>query len=352
VSLVATRSAEPPQPWPRRRLVLLYLGLFAGNAIAWLWAWSAGQGRATLVGMAALAYLLGLRHAVDADHIAAIDNVTRKLMQQGGRPVTVGLYFSLGHSTVVAAACVAVALVSGSVRSWLGQVSAVGGVVGTAVSAAFLLAIAAANLVTLSSVWRTWRAARGQPGDNATLTVQIEAQAELQGGILTRWLRPLMALIGRPSQMYWLGLLFGLGFDTASEIGLLGLSAAQASRHFPLWSIMVFPALFAAGMSLVDTTDGVLMTGAYGWALDAPHRKLSYNLIVTLASIVVAVIVGLLEVLGLIADRFSLGAGAWGLLAAANRHFGAIGCLIILGLLACWLTSVVVCRVRARPLQC
>jgi high-affinity nickel-transport protein len=327
----------------RRRIVAIYALLLAGNAGAWLWAATLFGDNPVLIGTALLAYMLGLRHAVDADHIAAIDNVTRKLMQQGQKPAGVGLYFSLGHSTVVALACAVIALMSVGLRARFAGLRDIGSLFGTGVSASFLLIIALANIVTLVSVWRALR--RGG----------VDAPANLPGGLLTRILKPMMAVISRPRHMYPLGFLFGLGFDTASEIGLLGISASQASHAVPLWTIMVFPALFTAGMSLIDTTDGLMMIGAYGWALVRPMRKLIYNFTITLFSILVALIVGALEALNLIADRYALGGGAWRWIGDLNDHFGAIGCAIVVSFLACWLLSVLLFRAyetqTVRPLK-
>jgi high-affinity nickel-transport protein len=310
------------------RVIAIYAGLLAGNAGAWLWALILFRGNPILVGTAVLAYVLGLRHAVDADHIAAIDNVTRKLMQQGQKPASVGLYFSLGHSTVVALACGAIALTSVTLQSHFAAMRDLGSLIGTGVSATFLLLIALANIVTLVSVWRTFQRAR--------LGGTALEPAPLAGGLLARLLRPLMVFIAKPWHMYLLGFLFGLGFDTATEIGLLGISASQASHAIPLLTIMVFPALFTAGMSLIDTTDGLVMVGAYGWAFVKPMRKLVYNLAITLFSILVALIIGALEALNLIAGKFALnnGLGRW--VSDLNDHFGAIGCAIILALAACW----------------
>src|SRR6185312_11421242 len=237
---------------------------------------------------ALLAYSFGLRHAVDADHIAAIDNVTRKLMQEGRRPIAVGFYFSLGHSTVVALATAAVAATASALQTRFEGFREVGGVIGTGVSALFLLAIAAINIVVLAAVWRTFRAVRrGAPLVEEDLEIFLSRR-----GILGRIFRPLFRLVGKSWHMYPLGFLFGLGFDTATEISLLGIAAAEASHGLPIWTILVFPALFTAGMSLVDTTDSVLMLGAYGWAFVKPIRKLYYNMTITLASVVVALAVG------------------------------------------------------------
>ena len=324
-----------PPPFTRR-LAGIYALLLAGNAAAWAWAFALFGDNPVLIGTAVLAYVLGLRHAVDADHIAAIDNVTRKLVQQGERPASVGLYFSLGHSTVVALACAAIALTSVSLSAHFAGLREIAGVFGTAISAGFLFIIALANIVSLASVWRTFR--RAQTG-----AAVIEL---MPGGLFSRMLRPLMTVIARPRQMYPLGFLFGLGFDTASEVGLLGISAAQASHAVPLWTIMVFPALFTAGMSLIDTTDGVLMTGAYGWAMAQPQRKLVYNFTVTLFSVLVALIIGVLETLGLIGSRFALSGAFWRWIGDLNSHFGAIGCAIIMTLRACWGLSSLLSRRR------
>lgn len=326
-------------PAMSRRLLPLYAALLIGNVAAWLWALAAFHGRPVLLGAAVLAYVFGLRHAVDADHIAAIDNVTRKLMRQGQKPVTVGLLFSLGHSTVVVIACVAIAMTSVALRARFAGLREVGAFVGTGVSAAFLFLIALANIVTLMSIYRTFRSVRG----GGVVGSGFEAPA-IQGGLIGRVLTPIMGFISRPWHMFPLGFLFGLGFDTASEIGLLGISASQASQNLPLWSIMIFPALFTAAMSLVDTTDGVVMAGAYGWAFVKPMRKLFYNFTITLISVAVALIVGALEALNLFAHRFALAGRFWDWVGNLNDHFGAIGCLIVVVLIACWGAAMLIYR--------
>jgi high-affinity nickel-transport protein len=329
-------NASRPSP---RRLIGIYTLLLGGNIGAWAWAHALFGNNPVLIGTAVLAYVLGLRHAVDADHIAAIDNVTRKLVAQGEKPATVGLYFSLGHSTVVALACAVIAVTSVGLNAHFATLRAMGAVVGTGVSAVFLFVIALANIVTLSAIWRSFRhSGRGN-----------DTEIPLPGGPFSRLLRPLMGVIARPWQMYPLGFLFGLGFDTASEVGLLGISASQASHAVPLWTIMVFPALFTAGMSLIDTTDGLMMTGAYSWASVRPQRKLVYNFTVTLFSILVALIIGALEALNLVANRFALNGPFWRWVGDLNEHFGAIGCAIIVALLGCWALSSVLARTHSVP---
>jgi high-affinity nickel-transport protein len=320
----------------------LYGLLIGFNALAWLWAFLAFRAHPVLLGTALLAYSFGLRHAVDADHIAAIDNVTRRLMQDGKRPAAVGFFFSLGHSTVVVLASAAVAGTALAFKQDIESFQQAGGVIGTLVSAFFLLAIALMNMVILAGVWRAFRRVRaGGP------YVEEDLNSLLAGrGLLARLFRPLFSMIGRSWQMYPLGFLFGLGFDTASEIGLLGISAAGASKGLPVWSILVFPALFTAGMSLVDTTDSILMLGAYGWAFVKPIRKLFYNMTITAVSVVVALLVGGIEALGLIADKLNLQGGFWDLVGALNGNFGTIGYLIVGIFVAAWIVSAVIYRVK------
>jgi high-affinity nickel-transport protein len=319
-------------PSLRHRVVCLFATLIAGNCAVWLWAFSLFHAQSVLLGTALLAYGLGLRHAVDADHIAAIDNVTRRLMETGRRPVGVGLFFSLGHSSVVVAASIGVALTADGMRAWLGHWQGIGGVIGTVVSSGFLLTIAAINAVVLIDLVRRMRA-----GGDATPVVAT-------GGVLSRLLRPVFRLITRSWQMYPLGLVFGLGFDTATEVALLGISAAEASHGLPIWSILVFPALFTAGMSLVDSADSVLMLGAYGWAFGAPTRRLGYNLAITSLSVLVAVLVGGLEIFGLLSDRLSWHGGFWRSVGAANADFGYIGLGVVCLFTLVWLASMAVSR--------
>jgi len=311
----------------RARILLLFGLLVAANAAAWAAAFLAFAGQPLLLGTALLAWSFGLRHAVDADHIAAIDNVTRKLRQDGRRPLTVGLFFALGHSTVVMLAAAAVAATASLLTTRFEDFRAVGGLIGTTVSALFLFAIAAVNLVSFRDTWRVWRpGAPAAPGHIHDTTI-------LAGGLLARLCRPLFGLIRRPWHMFPLGFLFGLGFDTATEVALLGLSAATAAQGaahgISLWAILVFPALFAAGMALVDTADGVLMLGAYDWAFVKPRRKLAYNLVLTGASVAVAVVVGGLEVLGLLAERFALRGGLWDAIGAVNDNANSLGFAIV-----------------------
>ena len=323
-------------------LIALYVILIAGNLAAWGWAVLAFHDHPALLGAALLAWGFGLRHAVDADHIAAIDNVTRKLVQAGQRPLLVGFHFALGHSTVVALAVAGVAATATLVARRFEAFHEIGSLVGTAFSALFLFAIAAVNLVILRAVWRTFRHVRcggRYREDDFDLLL-------MNRGLLARLFRPLLRLITRSWHMFPLGFLFGLGFDTATEVSLLGIAAGETAKGLSIWSTLVFPALFAAGMSLVDTTDGVLMLGAYRWAFASPVRKLYYNLVITFLSVVIAVLIGGIELLGLLADRLALDGRFWSAAHAAGERLSEIGLLVIVLLIATWVGSIAIWRYR------
>jgi high-affinity nickel-transport protein len=326
----------------RRKVAGLYMLLIAANLLAWAWAFAAFHGSPLLLATALIAYGFGLRHAVDADHIAAIDNVTCKLMQEGKRPIAVGFFFSLGHSTVVVAAAMLIGLTANTLqRSFPGLIGA-GGLVGTLVSVVFLFAIAIVNVFVLVGVFRVFRQVKQQ---------QNYAEEELntllaQRGPLSRVFRTLFQLISRSWHMYPLGFLFALGFDTATEIGLLGISAAETSKGLSFWSILVFPALFTAGMSLVDTSDGVLIWSA-PMVGRSPTRSASFDIILTITgvSIVAAVVVGSIEVLGLVAEKFGPTGGIWGAIDFAAGNFTALGYLIVGLFVVSWLASLAIYRV-------
>ena len=326
----------------RSRIVGLYLLLIAANLGAWVWALIAFRDFPVLIGTALLAYSFGVRHAIDADHIAAIDNVTRKLMQDGKRPVSVGFFFSLGHSTIVVLASIGIALTAAALKDNFETFKTVGGVIGTTVSALFLLAIAAMNILVFFAVHRAFQGVR-----RGGRYVEEDLDLLLTNcGLLARLFRPLFGLISRSWHMYPLGVLFGLGFDTATEIGLLGISAAEASKGLSLWSILVFPALFTAGMSLIDTTDSILMLGAYGWAFVKPIRKLYYNMTITAVSVAVALLIGGIEALGLIGNQLDMTGSFWRAIAALGDNFGSLGLLIIGLFVLSWLVSVIIYRFK------
>ena len=320
----------------RARILSIYGILLAFNIGTWLWAVIAFRHYPVLLGTAFLAYSFGLRHAVDADHIAAIDNVTRKLMQEGKRPVTVGFMFSLGHSTIVFVGSIAIASAAFVLQHRVDALRSIGGMIGTLVSTIFLFGIAFVNLTVLRSVYRVFtRVRNGAPYVEEDLNLLLANR-----GLLARLFRPMFAMIRQSWHMYPLGLLFGLGFDTATEIGLLSISATETSKGLSILSTLVFPALFAAGMSLVDTTDNILMLGAYGWAFVKPVRKLYYNMTITLVSVVVALIVGGIEALGLFAGQFHFSGMFWDTVRKLNDNFGTLGYFIIGFFVLSWILSI------------
>jgi high-affinity nickel-transport protein len=334
--------SQVSSPRFKTRVVTIYIGLILANIGAWIWAALVFSEKPLLLGTALLAYSFGLRHAVDADHIAAIDNVTRKLMQDGQRPVTVGFYFALGHSTVVVIASLIVyATASMLLQQQLETVREIGSTVGTSISAFFLLAIAFINLVILRGVWRTFQEARQNGGCS-----NAKPETLLGSGFLGRIFRPLFRMLAHPWQMYPVGLLFGLGFDTATEVAILGISAAAAAKGLTMQEMAVFPVLFTAGMTLVDTTDGILMTGAYGWAFVKPVRKLYYNLTITFVSVVVAFFIGGIEAISLLKDQLKLTGGVWDVVGNLNGNFGTLGFVIIGIFVVCWIGSVVIYRIK------
>jgi nickel/cobalt transporter (NiCoT) family protein len=324
------------------KIVTTGVFLVAANVVAWFWAWTAFAGQPALFSTALLAYAFGLRHALDADHIAAVDNAVRKLMQEGKAPYSAGFFFSLGHSTIVVAASAAIAAGAAVLQGGLHAFHDIGGAIGTTVSAAFLLLLALANLFVLKSTWSAFN--RLRHGEKIA-DADLEGLAAGQGPI-ARIFRPLFGAISRSWHMYPIGLLFGLGFDTATEIGLLGISATKASQGMPVWTILVFPALFTAGMSLIDTADSVLMTGAYGWAFVHPIRKLWYNLTITAASVVVAAFIGGVEALGLIGTKLGLEGRAWDVIGDLNETLANFGYAVVVIFLLSWAVSVIVYRAK------
>ncbi|WP_225010904.1 HoxN/HupN/NixA family nickel/cobalt transporter [Novosphingobium percolationis] len=339
-ALLKPRDRAPAStPSLRRRIGWLFAGLVGANLLAWMWAFSLFHAQPLMLGTALLAWGLGLRHAVDADHIAAIDNVTRKLMQQGQRPISVGFWFAIGHSAIIAVASTTIALTTTA----LAQFSAfkdIGALIATSASALFLFTIAAMNLVILRSVWRTFRHVR------AGGTYVEEDLDILTGsrGVLSRVFGRLFRLVAKPWHMAPLGFLFGLGFDTATEVAILGMSASQAANGLSIATILVLPALFAAGMALIDTVDGVVMLGAYEWAFVKPIRKLYYNITITLISAAVAIVIGGIETVALIGSRFALTGWPWSFAADLGTHFNSLGFAIIALFVACWVASFAIYR--------
>ncbi len=302
-----------------------------------------GTGQAVFftAGLGITAYVLGMRHAFDADHIAAIDNTTRKLMTEGQRPVSVGFWFSLGHSSIVFGLCV---LLSMGVRALAGQVDndastlhTVTGLIGTTVSGVFLMTIAIINLVVLNGILRVFRKMRTGHYDEAELEEQLNKR-----GLMNRILGGATRAVRKPWHMYPVGLLFGLGFDTATEVSLLVLAGGAAAFALPWYAIMTLPVLFAAGMSLLDTIDGSFMNFAYGWAFSKPVRKVFYNITITGLSVAVALIIGTIELISIFTDRLHITSGplAW----IGNAPLDYVGYAIVALFVLTWLVAIGIWR--------
>jgi high-affinity nickel-transport protein len=286
------------------------------------------------IGVAGLAYTLGLRHAFDADHIAAIDNTTRKLMYEGKRPLSIGYWFSLGHSSIVVAIGVGIVIaekaVYGAVSNPHSQLEHFGSVFGTAVSATFLYLIAMLNVVILAGIFRVFRSMREGKYDEAELERQLQNRG-LMNRFFGRWMRS----IDKEWQMYPVGVLFGLGFDTATEVALLATTAVLATAHLPFYAILCLPILFTAGMALMDTIDGIFMNFAYSWAFFNPVRKVYYNLAITGLSVAICFFVGTIEVLGLLPTQIGgLHGGFWSAMASFNIN--QAGFVIVGMFIVCW----------------
>jgi high-affinity nickel-transport protein len=293
------------------------------------------------VGIGVTAYTLGMRHAFDADHIAAIDNTTRKLMAEGQRPLSVGFWFSLGHSSVVFALAfllmLGVKTLAGPVRDGGSSLHDVTGLIGTTVSGTFLYLIAAVNLVVLAGVWKVFRGMRSGHYDEAALEEQLNNR-----GFVNRLLGRVMKSVSKPGQMYPLGLLFGLGFDTATEIALLVLAGSGAASGLPWYAILCLPVLFAAGMCLLDTVDGSFMNFAYGWAFSKPVRKVYYNLTITGLSVAVALLIGTVELLGLLVEQLGLHGPFWDWISGLDLN--VLGYAVVALFVATWVVALLVWR--------
>jgi high-affinity nickel-transport protein len=293
------------------------------------------------LGIGVTAWTFGLRHAFDADHIAAIDNTTRKLMADGKRPLGVGFFFSLGHSTIVlglsAVIAVAAKLVAGQVGNDSSPLHSTGGLIGTGVSSFFLYLVAAINLAILAGIVRIFRDMRRGVYDEQTLERKLQER-----GLINRILGPLARSIRSSWQMYPIGVLFGLGFDTATEVGLLALAGTSAAGGFPWYGILALPVIFAGGMALMDTADGAFMNVAYGWAFSKPVRKVFYNLAITGLSVAVALVIGTIELLSILASRLDLGGGFWSFVGRIDLN--TIGFIIVGMFVATWVGAIAVWR--------
>jgi nickel/cobalt transporter (NiCoT) family protein len=327
----------------RIRLVLFFAAIALIHVVGWGLLLSIAPQYPALLGLGGLAYSFGLRHAFDADHISAIDNTTRKLLQDRKRPVGVGFFFSLGHSSVVFLIALglgfAVRIVMDGVVAEDGNLRNIGGLVGTGVSGLFLVLIGLLNLIILLDILGVFRRMRRGEYDRVTLEEHL-----VTGGVLTRAFRKLFAVITESWQMYPIGFLFGLGFDTASEVALLAISAGAASQGLPFTAIISLPLIFAAGMSLMDTTDGAFMAKAYSWAFSNPIRKLFYNMTMTGLSVFVALFVGVVELSQILIQVLGLEGGVWAVIAGFD--LGSLGLIIVASFILAWIAAFVIFKVR------
>lgn len=311
----------------------MYLFLLGFNMLVWVWAYVVFHPYPILFSTAILAYTFGLRHAVDPDHIAAIDNISRKLIHEGKQPLAVGLYFSLGHSSVIIIASICLALFTAHlVQTKLQDWQVWSSLVCTLLSAGFLFVLACVNLVILNSTYRAFKALHVQQNEEGITSFNTF----LPKGYMGHLFKKLFHFITHSWQMYFLGFLFGLSFDTATEIALLSITASETVHGLSLSSVLIFPAMFTAGMTLLDTTDGILMLQAYQWAFINPIKKLYYNMTITLISIFAAIMVGTLEVLGLMSTHFNLQGAFWRAIQVLNDHASYLGFGMILVFLCSW----------------
>ena len=326
-----------------RRRLGGFLGVIAGlHVVGWgaMLVWVAPRYPAML-GLAALAYTFGLRHAFDADHISAIDNTTRKLLQDGRRPMGAGFFFSLGHSSVV----LAITLGLGLAVRWVvqgvdhGALRSAGSLIGTSLSGTFLVLIGVLNLLVLLDILGVYGRMRRGECDRAELERQV-----VGGGLFTRLFSRLFRLVGSSWHMYPIGFLFGLGFDTASEVGLLAISAAAVAKGLPFVGVLTLPVIFAAGMSLMDTLDGAFMCKAYAWAFSNPVRRVFYNMTVTGLSVFVALFVGLVELAQIAVQSLGLQGGVWS--AVLSIDFGTIGLIIVSAFVVTWIAAFAIFKFR------
>ncbi len=324
----------------RAKIILLYTVIGAATGLGFVASYLIGQQYPVLAGLGVTAYVLGLRHGFDADHIAAIDNTTRKLLQERKQTATVGTWFSLGHSTVVVGMIVALTLSVGYIAGQIPALRGAGSIIGAAVAGVFLWLIGLMNLVIVFEIYRIFRGLQAGELDESELEEQLDKR-----GFLNRYFGKVFRMVREAWQIYPVGVLFGLGFDTASEVALIAVTVIMAtSTAAPIWMILLLPFLFACGMVIVDTSDSVVMTYAYGWAFRRPVRKVYYNLTVTVISILVAFLIGTVELLSVVVLSMGLSGGIWSVLGSVD--FTTIGVAIILIFVGSWTVSVAYYRYK------
>jgi high-affinity nickel-transport protein len=315
------------------KIAIIFSILLTVTALGFSAAFVVGKIAVVLAGLGIVAYVFGLRHGVDADHIAAIDNTTRKLMQEGKRPFTVGMWFSLGHSTVVVALIIGLIVATRAVATNIPVLQSAGAVIGTLVSGSFLWIIGFINAVIVIGMYKIFQTLKQGKLNQAELDNLLENR-----GFMNRFFRPLFKIISKPWHIYPVGVLFGLGFDTASEVALIAISVGiGVSTNIPLYYILILPLMFTCGMVTIDTADGVAMRVAYGWAFLNPIRKIYYNLTVTVISVVVAWAIGTIELLQVLSSELNLSGLFWSWLNTLN--FQMIGFGIVFIFIVSWLFS-------------
>ena len=322
------------------KIVIIYVPIVVATVFGFVASTIIGNMSISLAGLGIVAYVFGLRHGVDADHIAAIDNTTRKLMQEGKKPLTVGTWFSLGHSTIVVGMIVALVISTRAIANSIPSLQNMGSIIGTSVSGVFLCIIGLINIVIVLGIYKTYKELRTGQLDEAHLEEQLNKR-----GFLNRYFSTLFKIVRKPWQIYPIGVLFGLGFDTASEVALIAISVGIGiSSSIPIWMILVLPFMFTCGMVLVDTTDSITMRIAYGWAFLKPIRKIYYNLTISIISILVAFAIGGVEVLQVLAGELQLSGTVWNWL--ENLDFETLGYGIIAIFLVSWLVSIAVYKYK------
>jgi high-affinity nickel-transport protein len=321
-------------------IILLYIPIIAATIIGFVASTVIGSKYVVLASYGVVAFVFGLRHGVDADHIAAIDNTTRKLMQEGKKPLAVGTWFSLGHSTIVVGLIVALVISARTVAGSIPALKAMGTVLGTAISGSFLWMLGLINVVVAIGIYHIYKKVRAGRMNPDELDDLLNKR-----GFMNRYFSSVFRIIKKPWQIYPVGVLFGLGFDTASEVALIAISVGVGLQSsVPLWMILVLPFMFTCGMVLVDTTDGVAMRMAYGWAFRKPARKIYYNLTITVISVLVAFLIGSIELLQVLAQELNLTGSFWSWMKLLN--FESLGYGIIAIFMLSWAVSVIVYKLK------
>jgi nickel/cobalt transporter (NiCoT) family protein len=324
----------------RIKILVIYAPIIAATVFGFVASTIVGNMSVVLAGLGIVAYVFGLRHGVDADHLAAIDNTTRKLMQEGKRPLTVGTWFSLGHSTIVIGLIVALVVSTRAIAGTIPILQSSGAIIGTAVSGTFLWLLGLINVVIVLGIYRIYKQLRRGELNQSQLEELLNKR-----GFLNRYFSPLFQIVQKPWHIYPIGVLFGLGFDTASEIALIAISVGVGvSSSVPLWMILVLPFMFTCGMVLVDTTDAVAMRVAYGWAFLKPIRKIYYNLTITAISVLVAFVIGGVEVLQVFSGELRLSGAFWSWLNGLD--FETLGYGIIAIFVISWVASMAIYKFR------